>query len=283
MDKISVVIPCFHNQANIQQLAQALVANEQLFPTEIAFEYILIDDGSEDKTWEKICAFEKDFPNKVTGVKLARNIGSYNAIYAGLQRATGNCVVVMAADLQDPPTHIKALFDEWKRGHKLIIANRLNPEKTSNLYYKILRGLGLKNLPNGGFDFCMFSKELSQKLLTFQPKGAVSLYHLLQLSETQVLVPYKKEERQRGKSSWTTWKKAALALCTLERYSFIKLVHLSVFSFLFSGLAMMLATHFSWVAVFGITGLVFGIFLEVIRAVLRRKQQDLTIIIEQVI
>lgn len=283
MDKISLVIPCFHNQANIQQLAQALLSNEQLFSSETAFEYILVDDGSGDKTWEKICAFENEFPNKVTGIKLARNVGSYNAIYAGIQKVTGNCVVVMAADLQDPPSHIKALFEEWKEGHKLIIANRLNPRKIASLYFKTLKWLGLKNLPDGGFDFCLFSKGLSQNLLAFQPRGAISLYRLLQLSETPVFVPYKKEERQIGKSSWTTWKRVLLALCTFERYSFIKLIHLSVFCFLFSALTMMLATQFSWLVGFGILSLVVGLVLEIIRTVLRRKQQDLTIIIEQVI
>jgi glycosyltransferase involved in cell wall biosynthesis len=288
MDKISVVIPCYFNQGNIPPLAKALIENERAFIEIAEFEYVLVDDGSEDKTWDKIQDFKKGFPNKVIGLKLARNAGSYSAIYAGMEKATGDCIVIMAADLQDPPAHIKPMFEEWKKGNKLTLANRLNPEGTASVYFGFLRRFGLKNLPKGGFDFCVFSNEFKKKLLEFQPKGANSLYYLLELEENPVLVPYQKQARKTGKSRWTTWKKVALALCTIDRYSSIRLVHISVLMFLASAVFLLVGALFfaspqPILIASGILSLIGGLFLEIARAILRRKQQDLAIVIEHVI
>ncbi|MFT4982129.1 MAG: glycosyltransferase involved in cell wall biosynthesis [Bacteroidia bacterium] len=283
MDKISVVIPCYFNQGNIALLAKALIENEGAFKQSASFEYILVDDGSEDKTWEKIQQFKAEFPDKVKGVKLSTNVGSYSAIYAGLERATGDCIVIMAADLQDPPAHINKLFAEWKKGSKLILANRLNQAGSAGTYFGFLRRFGLKSLPKGGFDFCLFSKELKEKLLHFQPKGANSLYHLLQLEREPILVPYQKEERKTGRSRWTFFKKMALALCTIDRYSSLGLVHISVSLFLISATFLLGGVFVPGMSALGILSMIGGIVFEIVRGILRGKQQDLIIVIEQVI
>ena len=288
MDKISVVIPCYFNQGNIPSLAKALIENENAFKGIAEFEYVLVDDGSEDKTWDKIQEFKKAFLNKVIGLKLARNVGSYAAIYAGMEKATGDCIVIMAADLQDPPAHIKPMFEEWKKGNKLILSNRLNPQGVASVYFGFLRRFGLKRLPKGGFDFCMFSNEFKKKLLEFQPKGANSLYYLLGLEESPVLVSYQKQPRKTGQSRWTIWKTVALALCTIDRYSSIRLVHISVLMFLAAAIFLIAGALFPdhpnpILIALGILSLIGGLFIEIVRAILRRKQQDLAIVIEHVI
>ncbi|MGB1319226.1 MAG: hypothetical protein ACPG5W_13500, partial [Flavobacteriales bacterium] len=182
---------------------------------------------------------------------------------------------------------IKQMFSQWRNGNNLVLANRLNPEGMAGFYFGFLRMFGLRNLPKGGFDFCLFSRGLKEEILKSQPKGANSLYFLLQLDDNPVLEPYEKRVREVGKSKWTTWRKVSLALCTIDRYASIRLIHISIFPFLtaaffLAGGAMVSARANSLLIGFGVIGLIVGIALEILRAVLRRKQRDLTIVVEQI-
>jgi len=290
MPKISIVIPCYYNYYNIPETAKALIENEALFDSDAVFEYILIDDGSGDRTWEKLKDFKSEYSDKVTIIRLSRNVGSYNAIYPGLQQANGNCIVIMAADLQDPPSHIKTMFDQWELGNKLILANRENPTIGTRVYFNFLRTFGLPNLPIGGFDFCLFDRQLKDKMLESQAQGGNSLYELLTLGENPTLVPYIKQERKIGRTRWTTWKKTKLALNTINRYSNFRLIHVSVFLFMVCAFSLLLGVVLEsrssiqslfFVLAFG--SIIGAINIEVLRSVLRGGQQELTNVVAEVI
>jgi glycosyltransferase involved in cell wall biosynthesis len=85
MTKISIIIPCYFNEKNIPVTGKRLIENEINFPKDTLFEYVFVDDGSKDKTLEALLNFKKEYPDKVKIVKLAGNVGSYNAIVAGLE------------------------------------------------------------------------------------------------------------------------------------------------------------------------------------------------------
>src|SRR3954470_22694650 len=103
MPKLSVIMPCYFNEANMPVTTAELIANEKNFTPDITFEYIMVDDGSKDGTLAELLKFREKFPDRVTVVKLSGNFGSYNAILAGMKHATGDCNVVLTSDLQDPP------------------------------------------------------------------------------------------------------------------------------------------------------------------------------------
>lgn len=286
MPKVSVVIPCYFNAGNIPDLASELIKKESLFESNVTFEYILVDDDSGDRTWEKLKAFKTDFPDKVTVIKLNRNIGSYNAIYPGLEQASGDCIVVMAADLQDPPSHIKMMYDHWRSGCKLVLANRENSTFGTRQFFNFLRTFGLSNLPEGAFDFCLFDKGLKEDLIQFDADGANSLYHLLNLESSPKLAPYTKQERKVGRSRWTTWKKVKLALNTIERYSKLRLVHLSLLCLSISAISLSVfkATGSGWwLIVIMVIFMLAAIFIEILRTIIRGTKQELTNVIEEVI
>ncbi|MFD2786820.1 glycosyltransferase [Hymenobacter rubripertinctus] len=92
MPKLSVIIPYYFNEENIPVTTRELLANEALFPADVSFEYVLVDDGSEDGTLQALLDFRAAYPAKVRVVELAGNVGSYNAIVAGMAQATGNCM-----------------------------------------------------------------------------------------------------------------------------------------------------------------------------------------------
>ena len=220
MNKISIVVPCYFNEGNIPVTTSALIRNERLFDSNVFFEYVFVDDGSEDGTLANLLEFEKQYRKRVTIIKLAYNVGSYNAIYAGLKHAEGDCIVVMAADLQDPPELILKMYEEWTKGVKVVFANR---ETDSNIFAGVfnllLKTVALPNLPEGGSDFCLFDKEAKEGLLAKMEPDINSLYLLLTLGYQHSTITYQKRIRKIGTSKWTTKKKFKLAWATLRWFS----------------------------------------------------------------
>src|SRR5690349_2249196 len=121
--KASIVIPVFNEQENVR-----IVVNEVstiLAGTCLSYEIILVDDGSSDLTWQEINKGAKEFPF-VKGLRLSRNFGHQNALFAGYQHAQGDCIISMDGDLQHPPTTIPTLIDHWRRGYKIVNTQRLD-------------------------------------------------------------------------------------------------------------------------------------------------------------
>jgi len=229
MPKLSVIIPCYFNEQNIPVTSQELIGNEKNFPSDVTFEYILVDDGSKDNTLVELKKFKDQYPNKVKIVKLSGNFGSYNAVLAGMQYATGDCNVVIAADLQDPPELMVKMYEHWTKGIKLVLANRENREDPflsrlfSNQYQKLIRKYALPNLPAGGFDYCLFDKQLREQVVNMQEKNTNSLYLLAWLKYEYVAIPYTRRKRSIGKSKWTLNKKIKLFIDSFVSFSYFPL------------------------------------------------------------
>ena len=123
-------------------------------------------------------------------------MGSYNAIVAGMEYATGECCVVLTADLQDPPELIPQMFAHWHNGIKLVIANRSNrndgfiSDLLSRFYYLLFTKMAFKNLPKGGFDLVLFDRQLKEEVLKIKEKNTNSLYLLPWLGYEYVCLPY---------------------------------------------------------------------------------------------
>ena len=222
MPKISVVIPCYFNEGNIPVTTAALLKNEQLFPSDVTFEYVFVDDGSGDGTLRELIHFHQLNPTKTKVISLVENVGSYNAICAGFEYATGDCIVVMSADLQDPPELILSMYEKWKDGSKVVLAvreRRNDPFFTkvfAALFHGAIKMSGLVNMPKGGFDFCLFDRSLVVTLNTRMVSGINVLLLLLQVDETPSIVLYERRRREIGTSQWTFLKKVRLASSTLS-------------------------------------------------------------------
>lgn len=229
MAKVSIIVPCYYNEQNIPITATALVANEATFPESTQFEYVMVDDGSGDGTYKALEHFKQQYPHKVRVVKLSGNFGSYNAIQAGMQYATGDCTVVIGADLQDPPELMSTMFSYWQQGIKLVVANRQEREdglisKTlSNTYQRLMQKYALPNLPKGGFDYCLFDKQLREQVVQLAENNTNSLYLLLWLNYPYVAIPYTRKARTIGKSRWTIRKKVKLFIDSFVSFSYTPL------------------------------------------------------------
>ncbi len=224
MDKISFVIPCFNNEENIDDLFNELLENEKQF-SGVQFEYIMIDDAAEDKTFEVLNKWQKKISEKLQLIKLQKNIGSHKAVFKGLSSASGNCVVVMASDLQDPPQLTKQMFEEWKKGNKLVVAvkENMNPSISSNIFHFLMRILFVKRAPQHAFDYVLFDKSLLLDLLKPSVKNCNLFYRLIEIQPQFSEIHYIKQQRIKGKSGWTFSKKFYFFIENIFMYSVSKL------------------------------------------------------------
>jgi dolichol-phosphate mannosyltransferase len=234
MPKLSIIIPCYFNGENIPVTKARLLANEALFESDVTFEYVMVDDGSKDNTVEELIKFRDEQPGKVKVVKLAGNVGSYNAILAGMNFATGDCCVVIAADLQDPPELMVKMYSHWKNGIKLVVGNRADREESffqkafSNTYHKLIQKFALKNIPDGGFDYVFFDKQLKDEVVKINEKNTNTLYLLAWLNYDMVCIPYTRTKREIGKSRWTLQKKIKLFIDSFISFSYAPLKFISI-------------------------------------------------------
>jgi polyisoprenyl-phosphate glycosyltransferase len=259
MPKISIIIPCYYNEENIPVTTAELIKNEGLFPKDVNFEYVFVDDGSKDNTYNELTKFQESYPSKVTIVKLAGNVGSYNAILAGMKYATGDCNVILAADLQDPPELIPKMYNYWLGGIKFVIANRIDRNESfaqkifSNTYHYLIKKLALKNIPKGGFDLVLFDKQLREDVVQIDEKNTNTIYLLAWLNYDFVNIPYVRRKRDIGISRWTLKKKIKLFIDSFVSFSFAPIRFISAIGLLLGTVAF---AYGSFVIVAKLTGLV---------------------------
>ena len=222
MTKISFIIPCFNNEANIDDLFIALFENEKQFQ-QIYFEYVMVDDASSDNTSEVLKKWQKNYSEQIKVIELKKNIGSHKAVFKGLNSVKGDCVIVMAADLEDPPELSYRMFLEWESGNKLVLAIKNNPLPAfSKLFHNIMRTLFVKQAPKEAFDYVLFDKSLLPELQMLSIKNCNVFYRLVDLHPEYSILSYTKEKRQKGKSGWTSSKKIFFFLENIAAYSLNK-------------------------------------------------------------
>lgn len=247
MPKISIIIPCYYNEGNIPVTTAELINNEALFPSDVTFEYVMVDDGSKDKTFEELVKFKNAYPTKVKVIKLAGNVGSFNAILAGMNYATGDCNVIITADLQDPPDLMPKMYDYWLKGIKFVIANRQDREEGflqklfANTYHALIKKFVLKNVPSGGFDYVLFDKQLRDEVVQINEKNTNTIYLLAWLDYDYVNIPYIRRERKIGKSRWTISKKMKLFIDSFVSFSFFPIRAISVMGLVLGIIAFLYA------------------------------------------
>jgi len=258
MPTLSLIIPCYFNEENLPDTTQALIKNEALFPQDLLFEYVFVDDGSKDNTLGELLKFYHRHPDKVKVIKLASNVGSYNAILAGMTYATGNVNVILTADLQDPVELIPKMYDYWTKGIKFVIANRSDREESltqrlfSNTYHYLMKKIAIQNIPLGGFDLVLFDRELKDHVVKINEKNTNTIYLLSWLGYDYVNIPYVRRSRRKGRSRWTFGKKLKLFIDSFTAFSFTPIRILSFLGLLLGFAALLYA---AFVVVCKFTGL----------------------------
>jgi dolichol-phosphate mannosyltransferase len=224
--RLSFVLPAYAEAANLSVLFPRLLSQAHLAEE---IEVVVIDDHSPDGTFELVKEWAARDP-RVRGRRLARNAGSHMAILCGLQAATGDALIVLAADGQDPPEVAEKLVLAWRRGAQVVWAVREHREQesllvrlTSRLYYAVMNRLTSVRLPPTGADFFLIDRRVLGALLAI-PEHNVSIFALLvSLGFRQDQVPYDKQSRLSGRSKWTLRRKLRLLIDSLVGFSTLPL------------------------------------------------------------
>ena len=148
------------------------------------------------------------------------------AIQAGLNYTSGDCVGIISADLQDPPELFEDMIKCWERGKKVVMATRTDREESfsqklfSNTYYYLMDRFAIKGYPKGGFDFVLIDKQVVQELVLISEKNTNIMSLIFSLGHDQDFIPYVRQERKHGKSRWTFSKKIKLFVDSFVSFSY---------------------------------------------------------------
>lgn len=234
MKKISILIPCYNEEASLPLLYNELVKLMNSHSNYV-WEILMINDGSKDRTLEII----KDLRNKdnrICYVDLSRNFGKEKAMLAGFDYVTGDCMVIMDADLQHPPIVIKEMLQKWEAGYDDIYAKRKSRgkepwlrKKFSLLFYKILqKTTKIEILPNVG-DFRLLDRKCIESLKLLRETERYTKGMFCWIGYHKTFVEFEQHERIAGTSSWNFWSLFSLAIEGIVSFTTVPLRLASIF------------------------------------------------------
>lgn len=221
--RISIVVPAFNEALNLQTLYQRLCTN--LNPLDEAWDLIIVDDGSTDDTPDisrTLCEANEN----IRVVVLARSFGQNNAIGAGIDHANGDAIVVMDADLQDPPEMVPALIAKWREGAYVVAGRRIRRHGTpwikrtlAWLYYRVMRRLVDWELPVDTGEFRLMDRKVVQALRQMPQRHRLTRSLVAWLGFDQVIVEYEHAPRHAGVPKYSLRKSIRLAVTSITSFS----------------------------------------------------------------
>lgn len=217
MKKITIIIPAYNEEEALPYLYERL---EKLMREiqNYEFEVLFVDDGSKDKTLEIIKEM-RDYDKRINYVTFSRNFGKEIAMLAGLDYATGDAVIFMDADLQDPPELIPKLIQYWEQGYDDVYAKRSSRKGetwlkkfTSKMYYKVLQSLTRIEIQKDTGDFRLLDKRCVNALrkLRESQRCSKSMFSWIGYKKKEVM--YERDPRIAGKTKWNYKKLVDLAI-----------------------------------------------------------------------
>jgi dolichol-phosphate mannosyltransferase len=238
----SIVAPIYNELENIPELYRRL--KEVMDSTAETWELILVDDGSSDGSTEVICALAKE-DKRVRPVIFARNFGHQIAITAGWDYARGAAVVIIDADLQDPPELILEMTKKWKEGYEVVYAVRAEREGeswfklwTASLFYRIIYRITDVKIPLDTGDFRLMDRKVVDVLRQMRERHRFPRGMSAWVGFKQIGVDYKRAARVAGETKYPFRKMFRLALNAITSFSYFPLQVATFFGFASAGIAI---------------------------------------------
>jgi glucosyltransferase len=222
---LSVIVPCYFEQECVPKFYEAMQAvAPQLKGIEL--EYWFVNDGSTDGTLFQMQKLQERDPQHVHYVSFSRNFGKEAAMYCGLQRATGDYVTVMDADLQDPPDLLPKMFEYIDQGYDCVGTRRSDrsgepPLRSflSRQFYKLINKISETEIVDGARDFRLMTRRMVDAVLQMSERNRFSKGLFSWVGFKTMYIPYHNRERVAGTSSWN--------LRSLVQYSFEGIINFS--------------------------------------------------------
>ena len=217
MKKISILVPCYNEEKSIPLLYPELKKIMDGQPS-YDWEVLFVNDGSQDNTLSQIKSLRED-DKRINFVNLSRNFGKENAMLAGFDYVTGDCMIILDADLQDPPSLIPQMLEYWEQGYQDVYAKRSNRgkeswlrKKLSLLFYKILdHSTRFDVLQNVG-DFRLLDRQCINALRKLRESERYTKGMFCWIGFKKKEITFDRGDRVAGDSNWNFWSLFNLAI-----------------------------------------------------------------------
>lgn len=251
-EKLSVVMPTFNEEAGISRSVSRVMS--VLAETNLRWEIIIVDDGSGDKTYDRICELAS-LDNRVIGARFSRNFGKEAALLAGLRMATGDAVITIDSDLQHPPELIHQMVAEWHRGAKVVHGVKISRKSDSgmvrlrarifNKIMKMISGLDLYQTS----DFKLLDKVAVKAIAEWLPERMRFYRGLAAWAGFRVAyVHFEVAERADGSSKWSIAQLFGLAVTAITSFTALPLRIITILGVVTFGVGIVVGgdAFYSW-------------------------------------
>lgn len=231
--KVSIMIPCYNEEQSLPLLYNELIKLVESMD-KYEWEFLFVNDGSSDKTLNILQEMHsKD--NRCNYVDLSRNFGKEAAMLAGIDYITGECMIILDADLQDPPQLIPQMLEKWEEGYDDVYAQRVSRGKESWLrrrfslwYYSLLQKMAdVDVLPNVG-DFRLLSTQCINALRQLREHGRYTKGLFCYIGYKKYCIQFDRGDRCAGQSAWNFWSLFKLAIEGITSYTMVPLRIVSI-------------------------------------------------------
>lgn len=219
---LSVVLPAYNEELMVRKAAE--VISSLLTENDIPYEIIFVDDGSKDRTWDKIQ--EASSANKnVKGVRFSRNFGKESAVFAGLAEVTGDCCVVMDCDLQHPAEKVIEMYELWKQGYEVVEGVKISRGKegwlhkwSAKAFYSLMTSATHVDMSRAS-DFKLLDRKAVEAILHLPEKNAFFRALSSWVGFKTTYVEFDVQERIAGESKWSTKSLIKYAVTNVAAFS----------------------------------------------------------------
>lgn len=244
MKLLSVIVPCYNEQEVVEDFYTEFMKLIPFFDEKkIDVELLFIDDGSKDNTVKEIKRLrEKD--DRVHMISFSRNFGKEAAIYAGLENSKGDYVVVMDADLQDPPALLPEMFVGIEEGYESVATRRVNRKGEpvirsffAKMFYRIMRKISKADIVDGARDYRLMTRKFVDSVLKISEYNRFTKGIFGWVGFETKWITFENIERQKGQTKWSFWKLLIYSIEGIVGFSTVPLAFASVVGIIFCGFA----------------------------------------------
>ena len=236
MALLSVIVPCYNEEENVKYFYEELMKNQGFFDEKkLDVEIIYVDDGSKDQTVAEVKKLREKAEN-VHLISFSRNFGKEAGIYAGFQKAKGDYVVMMDADLQDPPSLLPEMFTYIEQGYDSVATRRVSrkgepPIRSffARMFYKIMNRISQADIVDGARDYRLMTRQVVDSILSMCEYNRFSKGIFGWVGYKTKWLEYENIERVHGESKWNFWK---LFLYSIEGITAFSTAPLAIASFI---------------------------------------------------
>jgi len=244
---LSVIVPCYNEEENVYYFYEELMKNQSFFDgKQLDVEVIYIDDGSKDKTVEEVKKLAAT-DARVKMISFSRNFGKEAAIFAGFQKSKGDYVVMMDADLQDPPSLLPEMFGYIEEGYDSVATRRVSrkgepPIRSffARLFYKLMNKISKADIVDGARDYRLMTRQVVDSILAMGEYNRFSKGIFGWVGYETKWIEYENIERVHGETKWSFWKLFIYSIEGITAFSTVPLAIASIMGVLFCAIAFLM-------------------------------------------